>query len=331
MKILIIRFSSIGDIVITSPVIRCVRKKYPDAEIHFLTKKEHQSLVDSNPYINEVKLLKDSFWETVKDVRMQQYDLIIDLHKNIRTQLIKIFAGGKSISFNKINFEKWLMVNFKINRLPKIHLVDRYFDALKKLGIENDGEGLDYFIAKTDLETITNFDFTYDKYITWAIGAKQKTKQFPAHKIAEALLQPEFQEKIIVLIGGKEDMAKANKICTLVNSHRLFDLTGKLTIGQSAAMIQKSALLITNDTGMMHIGAALKKPTISIWGNTIPEFGMYPYYGSNNVQHEFVETDLKLSCRPCSKLGFEECPKEHFKCMNEIKTASLTQALLRFH
>jgi ADP-heptose:LPS heptosyltransferase len=331
MKILIIRFSSIGDIVLTSPVIRCVRKKYPDSEIHFLTKKEFSELVSCNANINEVRFLNDSFLQTVAEVRKQQYDLIIDLHKNTRTLLIRAFAGVKSISFDKLNFEKWLIVNFKINRLPKMHLVDRYFDGLRKMGVENDGEGLEYFLKEHDKELISNFDFSSEYFMVWAIGAKQKTKQFPAQKIAETLLLPEFKNKTVVLIGGKKDVQNAKLICDLVKSNQLFDMTGKLTIGQSAALINKSQVLISNDTGMMHIAAALKKKTISIWGNTTPDFGMYPFYGNTNVQHKFIETVEMLDCRPCSKLGFDECPKGHFKCMNSIDNAKISEALLRFH
>lgn len=331
MKILIIRFSSIGDIVLTSPVIRCVRKKYPDSEIHFLTKKEFSELVSCNANINEVRFLNDSFLQTVAEVRKQQYDLIIDLHKNTRTLLIRAFAGVKSISFDKLNFEKWLIVNFKINRLPKKHLVDRYFDGLRKMGVENDGEGLEYFLKEHDKELISNFDFSRVHFIAWAIGAKQKTKQFPAEKIAEALLLPEFKNRTVVLIGGKEDIESGKQISNLVESNNLFDMTGKLSIGQSAALINKATLLITNDTGMMHIAAALKKQTITIWGNTIPDFGMYPYYGNVSVRHELIQTTENLACRPCSKLGFDECPKGHFKCMKEISTETLAKALLRFH
>jgi len=331
MKILIIRFSSIGDIVLTSPVIRCVRKKFPEAEIHFLTKTEFSDIVSGNPNINEVKYLNDSFLETVAEVHKQHYDLIIDLHKNSRTLLIRAFAGAKSVAFDKLNFEKWLMVNLKFNELPKKHLVDRYFDELSKLGVENDGEGLEYFLKEHDKELISNFDFSREQFIAWAIGAKQKTKQFPAEKIAEALLLPEFKNRTVVLIGGKEDIESGKQISNLVESNNLFDMTGKLSIGQSAALINKATLLITNDTGMMHIAAALKKQTITIWGNTIPDFGMYPYYGNVSVQHELIQTTENLACRPCSKLGFDECPKGHFKCMKEISTESIVKALLRFH
>ena len=331
MKILIIRFSSIGDIVITSPVIRCVRKKFPDASVHFLTKKEYSSIVSGNPYLNEVRILKENLSETITEVKNENYDLVIDLHKNIRTQAIRIFSGAKWISFDKLNIEKWLLTNFKINQLPKKHLVDRYFDGLKQIGVENDGEGLDYFLNEEDARIVTNFEFTQQNFITWAIGAKHKTKQFPAEKIAAVLSRPELKGKTVVLVGGREDSEKAKEITDFVQSNDLYDMTGKLTIGQSAAMIQKSSLLITNDTGMMHIAAALKKPIISIWGSTIPEFGMYPYYGNKTVQHEYIQTDSNLSCRPCSKLGFDKCPKGHFKCMNEIKPEVIAQALLRLN
>ncbi|MDB5283936.1 MAG: glycosyl transferase family protein, partial [Bacteroidota bacterium] len=177
MKFLILRFSSIGDIVLTTPVIRCLRKKYPDAEIHYATKKAFASILKNNPYINKIHLLGDSISELITKLKEEKFDYIIDLHHNQRTLLIKLQLGVKSFSFDKLNIEKWLMVNFKINRLPQKHIVDRYLETCSQLGVINDGEGLDYFLADeddVDLKTLPNA--FQAGYIGWAIGAKQNTK-----------------------------------------------------------------------------------------------------------------------------------------------------------
>jgi len=335
MKFLVLRFSSIGDIVLTTPVVRCLKKKYPEAEIHYATKKSFQTIVQHNPYISRVHLLNDSVFDLVKALKQEKFDYVIDLHHNQRTLLIKTLLGVKSFSFDKINFEKWLMVNFKINRLPKVHIVDRYLATCKTLGVENDGGGLDYFIPKEDeIDAPALFHKGVNGanagYIAWVIGAKQNTKQFPVGKIIHALNKIEVP---VLLLGGKEDIDKAQQIISATTHNMVFNACGKYTLNESASLVRQAKLIVSNDTGLMHIAAALKKPIISIWGNTIPEFGMSPYYGwenetavnSNKAAQLFQVAGL--SCRPCSKLGYAQCPKGHFKCMNEINEAEIVRVL----
>ncbi len=315
MKILILRFSSIGDIVLTTPVVRCLRKKFPDAEIHYATKKSFHSILQHNPYITKVHLLEDSIMNLISELKTEKLDYVIDLHNNQRTLLIKFLIGVMSFSFNKINFEKWLMVNFKINRLPDKHIVDRYLETIKILEIENDGEGLDYFISeqdKIDLKTLP--EIFSAGYIAWVIGAKQNTKKFPIEKIANAIYN-----RPVILLGGKEDEKAGEEIKSAINNSQsiIINACGRYSLNQSASIIQQANLVVTNDTGLMHIAAAYKKRIISIWGNTIPEFGMSPYYGKFEIRNLKFEIQ-NLECRPCSKLGFDSCPKGHFKCMNLI-------------
>ena len=324
MKFLILRFSSIGDIVLTTPVIRCLKMKFPDAEIHYATKKAFHSIIKHNPYISKIHLLDDSVFTLIKGLRAEQFDHVIDLHHNQRTWLIKALLGVKSSSFNKLNFEKWLMVNFKVNRLPKQHIVDRYMASCKDLGVENDGEGLDYFIAPEDEVDILSLPPAFrNGYVGWVIGAKQHTKQFPVSKITNALGRIELP---VVLMGGKEDMLNADLILESVKDRAVFNACGKYSLSQSASLVRQAKLVVTNDTGLMHIAAAFKRPIFSIWGNTIPAFGMSPYYGNNpvaDVARRF-ET-LHLECRPCSKLGYSTCPKGHFKCMNQIDEVEIAK------
>lgn len=327
MKILILRFSSIGDIVLTTPVVRCLRKKFPDAEIHFATKKSFQSILQNNPYIRKLHLLDDSLGCLVNELKQEKFDYIVDLHNNQRTLLIKLQLGVKSFSFHKVNFEKWLMVNLKVNRLPAKHIVDRYLDTCKDLAVTNDGEGLDYFLSgqdRVDIKEILPTEFRHG-YISWVIGAKQNTKKFPVAKIVSVLKQ---LNKPVVLMGGKEDVDEANQIVSQITNAngKLFNACGKFSLNQSASLVQQSQMVVTNDTGLMHIAAAFKKPIISIWGNTIPGFGMAPYYGDYKVtNHQSQITNL--SCRPCSKLGYSACPKGHFKCMNEIDWQELLRII----
>lgn len=326
MKFLILRFSSIGDIVLTTPVIRCLRKKYPDAEIHYATKKAFHAIVKYNPYINKVHLLGESTVELVSNLKQEKFDYVIDLHNNQRTMLIKAQLGVTSFSFNKLNLQKWLMVNFKVNSLPAVHIVDRYLDTLQSLGVKNDGEGLDYFLLPEEEVNLNSFpDEFHQGYIAWVIGAKQNTKKFPAEKIARVLNQLNHP---VILLGGKEDEAEADTIIGKLQGSKasVYNACGRYTLNGSASLVRQAKLVVTNDTGLMHIAAAFKRPTISIWGNTIPQFGMYPYYGEYAVINQQVEVK-GLKCRPCSKLGYAQCPQDHFKCMNDIDEELLAEMI----
>jgi ADP-heptose:LPS heptosyltransferase len=314
-KFLILRFSSIGDIVLTTPVIRCLKQQGNDAEIHFALKKSFAEALAHNPYVDKKFFLEDDLSDLVSQLKKENYDYIIDLHHNQRTFLIKKRLGVKSFSFRKLNFEKWLMVNFKINRLPNESIVDRYMKTVESFGVKNDGQGLDYFISAEDEKAVEslpdNFRSGYDAFV---IGAKHFTKQLPAEKIISIC---KIISSPVILLGGKEDSDKAEKIIQGLPSNlklQTSNLCGKLSLSQSAAIIKHAKKVITHDTGLMHIAAAFKKEIISVWGNTIPEFGMAPYYGEFKVQSSRLEVP-NLSCRPCTKIGFEKCPKGHFNCM----------------
>jgi ADP-heptose:LPS heptosyltransferase len=197
------------------------------------------------------------------------------------------------------------MVNFKIDRLPKKHIVDRYLETLEKFGISNDGQGLDHFIdsgTSLDKHEIPN------NYIAISIGGAHKTKQIPFEKLDHILQTTGLH---FVLIGGKDVSDIAEELAD--NYSNVTNLTGILSIDESSLVIRNSEGLITGDTGMMHIGAALKKRMLVFWGSTIPSFGMSPYYGNIPVEH--INAEVTVSCRPCSKTGFSKCPKKHFKCM----------------
>ena len=315
-KILIIRFSSIGDIVLTTPVIRCLRKQLPDAQIHFLTKQSYKSIVASNPYIDKIHTLGDSYELMLHELKIEEYDCIIDLHHNLRTLRIKRFLKNvKTFSFNKLNIEKFIYTNFKINVLPKKHIVDRNLETVASLGVINDGLGLDYFIA--DKDKIKQKDIPAAHllgYIAIVIGAALATKKMPLHKLKELCASINHP---IILLGDKNDYEDGNAIAT-VDDIKIYNACGKFNLNESADIVKGAKLVITHDTGLMHIAAALQKPIISIWGNTVPAFGMYPYYGKLSTQQFEVVEINKLSCRPCSKIGYDKCPKGHFKCMELI-------------
>lgn len=315
MKFLIIRFSSIGDIVLTSPVVRCLKQQVPGAEVHFLTKQAFGAILENNPYIDKVHVLADSFELMVHELKLEEYDYIIDLHHNLRTLRVKKALGKKSYSFRKLNLEKWMLTSFKIDFLPDLHIVDRNFVTVAPFGVRNDDRGLDYFIPPGSVVKESDIPAAHlAGYIGLVIGAAYSTKKLPLHKLKDlcALI-----DHPIIILGGKEDREEAAAIAEM-DPVRLYNACGKFSLHESADLVRRSKLVITHDTGLMHIAAAFQKPIISIWGNTIPKFGMYPYYGGRSSQQFDVFEINSLRCRPCSKIGYNKCPKGHFKCMEMI-------------
>jgi ADP-heptose:LPS heptosyltransferase len=305
LKILVVRFSSIGDIVLTTPVVRMLKTQL-NTEVHFLTKAPFVSLFKNNPYVDSVFQIDKSINEVISDLKKENYDYVIDLHSNLRTQILKLKLGVSAKSFNKLNWEKFLLTNFKTNILPDVHIVDRYLDTVNFLGITNDNKGLDFFLSDADKVDLNEFP---NDYVAFVIGGQHVTKILPTAKIISICKK---LNKAVLLIGGPDDKARGDEISKASGA---INTCGNHSLLQSAFLIKNSAYVISHDTGMMHIAAAFKKKIYSVWGNTIPEFGMYPYLSDKNSKMIEVQD---LSCRPCSKIGYDKCPKGHLKCMQEI-------------
>jgi len=326
MKFLIIRFSSIGDIVLTTPVARCLKKQVPDAAVHFLTKQSFATIVESNPYIDKVHLLAHSWDTVVHELKQENYDYIIDLHHNLRTLRLRKELGIKSFAFNKLNIQKWIYTNFKWNLMPDLHIVDRYMKTIESFGVKNDEEGLDYFIPVKDEVKQKDIPASHHAgYIGVVIGAVHNTKKLPVEKLKE--LCSKIDHPVIVL-GGKEDNENGKQIAS-VDPVKIYNACGKFNLNESADLVRKAKLIITHDTGLMHIAVAFRKKIISVWGNTVPEFGMYPYYGKWQIANAFFEI-RNLPCRPCSKIGYNKCPRRHFKCMRQISMDAIAETARQF-
>lgn len=320
-KFLIIRFSSIGDIVLTTPVIRCLKNQVPDAEVHFLTKSSFLPTVQHNLYIDKIHLLAHSWELMIEELKTEEYDYIIDLHHNTKTLKVKSALKKKSFSFYKLNIEKYIYTSLKLNILPNVHIVDRYLKTIEQFGVKNDGGGLDYFISKEEETKPADIPVSHSAgYIACVIGAALGTKKWPIHKWKAFCRQLEYP---VILLGGPEDMAAGNEIAA-ADDVKIYNACGKFKLNESADLVRKAKLVITNDTGLMHIAAAYKKPVISLWGNTVPSFGMTPYYGAAMVPHSIVQVN-KLWCRPCSKIGYKKCPLGHFNCMEKIEVQQVLQ------
>jgi ADP-heptose:LPS heptosyltransferase len=313
VKVLIIRLSSIGDIVLTSLVVRCLKSQLNDAEIHFVTKQQYVCILKSNPYIDKVHVLEENLGDLINELAPEKFNYIIDLHHNFRSGRIKRNIKAKAFSVNKLNLQKMLLINFKIHRLPNKHIVDRYLETVATLQIKNDGKGLDFFIPEKDQFVIADLPVTFQKgYVAFVIAGTYATKKLPIEKISEICQKTKYP---VILLGGKNEFDEGEKVLSQSKGNVL-NFAGKISLNKSASLVRDAKVVLTNDTGLMHIAAAFQKKILSFWGNTVADFGMEPYQPHPASKRLEVEN---LKCRPCSKLGFQKCPKKHFKCMNEIR------------
>jgi len=325
-KILIIRFSSIGDIVLTTPVMRCIKKQHSETAIHFATKSACKGLLENNPYIDKLHLLDRSLHKLIQELRDEDFDYIVDLHNNIRSHRICLALLKRTGRVYKLNFAKWFLVNIKTNILPPVHIVDRYMSAADALEINNDMQGLDFFIPEETSLSQYPFAGTLNDlpYIAWAIGGKHTTKILPADKVRNICT---LLKHPVVLLGDNNDAQRGEFIASGL-SH-VINATGLLSLHESALVLKDAAAVVTNDTGLMHIAAALGKKIVSIWGSTVKEFGMYPYMPQAKFNYRIIEVN-DLDCRPCSKIGFKECPRKHFRCMAEQDENTILNAINDF-
>jgi len=325
-KILIIRLSSIGDIIWTTPVVRCLKKQLDDIELHYCTKIQYKTLVEANPYIDKIHYFEDDMAGIIKELRKEKFSFIVDLHKNIRSFLIKLRLGVKSTAYHKLSVQRFILGKFKINFMPICHVVDRYMDSVNVLGVKNDDQGLDYIIPDKEEVNIKYLPEEFQKgFVAYVIGGSAYTKILTFEKMIELC---DKINRPVVLIGGKEDFERGKKLENFFSKDEtdpaieeglkklnkktiVYNGCGRYSIGQSASLIMQADYVFGHDTGLTHLAAAFKKTIYSIWGGTIPN-----YYYSYGTKFYILE-NTKLNCRPCYTSGNKKCPKGHFKCMKE--------------
>ncbi len=301
--------------------MRAVHQQIPGSEIHYLTKPAFAGILRSNPHVHQVHEYGDNMNALLETLRKERFDFVVDLHHNLRSTRIRSALAVPSKAFPKLNIEKWLLVNFKWNRMPDMHIVDRYFKTVESLGVRYDGEGLDYFIPEPDRVDLNSLPESHRSgYVAMVIGAQHATKRMPAQRLNELAANLKLP---VVLLGGKDDYESGELIAN-GNESNVINLCGKFNLNQSASLVHDARVVIAHDTGLMHIAAAYRKKIVSIWGNTVPAFGMTPFLPTGAGESHIFEVE-GLTCRPCSKIGYDECPKGHFKCMNGIDLSNVVR------
>ena len=322
-KILIVRFSSIGDIVLTTPVIRAVKKQYNhgDVEVHYLTKAAYSPILAANPYIDHLHTIERNVTEVTDHLKQYNYHYVIDLHNNLRSLQLRTALGRPSRALAKLSLRRWLFINFKINLLPHKHIVDRYMDVARPLGVVNDNQGLDYFLRPQDEIDPTALPASHrQSYIAIVIGGQHEGKLYPRHLLLEVCRQLACP---VMLLGGPEDQQRGEWIAQQAGA-LVFNACGKFTLNQTATLVRDAQCVISNDTGLMHIAAAFKKKVISLWGATVPEFGMSPYLpgpGSQILEAQSWQ-------RPYSKHGKKALFRAAYNCWKGLAPERIVAAAL---
>jgi ADP-heptose:LPS heptosyltransferase len=280
--------------------------------MHYLTKASFKGILEQNKHIDKLWTIEKSIKEVSLDLKKENFDLVIDLHKNLRTLSLKKRLGVPSKSFEKLNLQKWWLVRTKRDVLPDLHIVNRYFETVSHLGVKLDDKPCDFYILPENEVNLAEHNLSEKAYLTVAVGAQFATKVLPTDSLIKILQEI---KKPIVLLGGKEDTIKAQTIKEALESQEIHDFCGKINLQQSASLVRQSACILSHDTGLMHIASCFFIPIVSVWGNTVPALGMFPY--TPKAKTTSIHEVQGLSCRPCSKIGFQECPKGHFDCMKK--------------
>ncbi len=309
-KILVIRFSAMGDIILTTPVVRALNQQLK-AKIDFLTKPQYVSLLESNTYINRIFSLNDK----VDFLQKNKYDYVVDLQNNLRSWKIRNKIQTKSFVFNKKSLRRYLLIYFGIDLL-KNHVVDRYFATVASLNVVNDNQGLDFNVSSS---VKAEFN-TSQSYISWCIGGTHNPKKLSAKQITQVVSKLKIP---VVLLGGNNDLDIAEEIINNAECKSVYNFCGKLSVQESSYLIKESKMLLTNDTGMMHIASALKMPIISFWGCTKPSLGFTPYM----TDPSSIKIISKRSAKPCSKHG-KHCKYGKNGCIKEIDPQLIYDSVL---
>ncbi len=316
MKLLVIRLSSIGDVLLTTPLLRCVKKQLPDVEVHYLTKASNVPLLEHNLYIDKIVTYLSSDESLLQRLREEQYDFVVDLHNNRRSRRVRHSLQVQYATYRKENFHKFLFILSKCDVMSGKHVVERYFDAVAPLGVTLDGEGLECYLspemegeafrmAKIGDRQIG--ELIGNPYAVVACGAQHATKRIPLDKLYQLCCAVQFR---VLLLGDKSDNARIDESGLQFPSH-VVNLCGETSLMQTAALVKEASVVVTSDTGIMHLAAAYRRPTLALWGATDPRFG----FSAFRIPHTDYVSD-SLWCHPCSRMGSRHCPLKHYKCMS---------------
>lgn len=334
-KIIVIRLSSIGDILLATPLLRILKKRFPQTAIDFITKKRYFDLVQANPHLNQVYAFDEEIGfsdlrQIKRKIRANGYDTVIDIHKNFRSLYLRCGLEAKILKYSKFRIRRFILIKLGLNLYQKVVPVyQRYIASAASLNVKDDGQGLELFLdPKVELTTdslLKRCGFQGEHPVVGlAPGAAFETKRWlPDGFAAVARRLAEKDHAQIFLFGDTNDQAITKPIAEAVGTAAL-DLAGRLSLMETACSMAHCDVVLSNDTGLMHMASALGKKIVAIFGPTTKELGFFPVVRHSKV----IQVDLK--CRPCSHVGSHKCPKRHFCCMREISSDMVYDAVRNY-
>jgi heptosyltransferase-2 len=322
MRILLIQTAFLGDVILITPMIRELKRQIPEATIDVLVRKGNETLLANNPHIStaliwDKKQKYKSLWTNLKQIRSQAYDEVICIQRYFNAGFLTTFSKAK----NKVGFTQNPWSRFFNQRIKHVlhgdkHEVDRNLELIAHLVSKVECRRPELFPTPADYEFVAHLKS--DTYYCFAPASVWFTKQLPEHKWVE-LMDGMPQNTQLYVLGAPQDFDLAERICTKSSHPNTQNLCGKLSLNQSAALMEHAKRSFVNDSGPLHIASAMNARVTAFFCSTIPAFGFGPL--SENAQ--IVQIEEPLACRPCGTHGFKSCPKEHFKCGNEIKVNNL--------
>jgi ADP-heptose:LPS heptosyltransferase len=327
LKVLVICATAIEDVLFATPAIRALKVRLDDVELHALVELSSAFLLDDNPYVDRVHNFDTSVWNNYKRLKDEKFDLIVNLRSGLYAGLLTRLLGAKTYSLESLRWKEWLMINFKIDQLPNVHLVTRMMDVVEPLNIKTDELGLDYFIPEKDKVLLEWLPKGFQQgYVVFCINAPYPTRKLTLDRMIELC---DKINKPIILLGSKDDVENGDVISTFFSKAvslnyeegllqlnkrtTVYNACAKFNFNQMASVIKQSKAVFTFDNEFIPVASAFKKEIFGLWGNTVLLFGRYPY----RTKFTVLENN-RISCRPCSSTGYDKCPKGHFKCMKRI-------------
>lgn len=319
-----------GDVLLTTPLIRAIRERHPDASITFVTKTSFVSLLADNPRIAEVIGYDPATPLTAlaERIRAGRYTHQLDLHGNLRSRWLRLRCGGAWTGYPKHRLARTLLILTKRDRYrDRRPVAERYFDAASRLGVSPAGQPLEFFVRREAMESAQRFlsdrGLGLDRpLIAVCPGAQHATKRWPVRHWQHLVTMLTTTGSDVVVLGGPAERQLGDEVAaagaeSAANAAGAFDFPG------SAALLKRSHRAVSGDTGLMHLATAVQTPVVALFGPTVRQFGFYPYGGRATV----LERDLP--CRPCSAMGGPKCPLGHHRCLAEITPAEVFDAIRR--
>jgi lipopolysaccharide heptosyltransferase II len=321
-KFLIIQTAFIGDAILATALLEKLHIQFPEAQIDYLIRKGNESLFENHPFINQLYVWDKkggkyrNLFRILKEVKKQKYNYVINLQRFASTGLFTVLSGAiQKIGYTKNPFSFLFDINSNHNYNKGKHEIERNQLLISHLG--------DLIAAKPRLypsEKQYERTNTYKsvRYICISPASVWFTKQFPVEKWVEFVNKVDEGIRIYFL-GAPSDSSLCDKIANKSSNKNIENLAGKLSLLESAALMQNALMNYTNDSAPMHLASAMDAPTTAIFCSTVPEFGFGPLSSTSII----VETREKLECRPCGLHGKKSCPKGHFKCGYSIDIEEL--------